>query len=527
MINNNRRAGRQPAPVPWSGVTTILDFLRSQLALGADLEVVSLPDEEELDDPLRFVPGAWDGIVGHHLGGGTPRGQVAALFDAIRDACRDPASDERYAHAYELGKDPGLLDSLDPLLDRVRRGVIDGEIDGQPLPTLALRFTTTSAHRGPVKLGIALLGLFPVEPHRDVLLTLGRHGEFTLYAAVALGNGQADGTDDLWQLARHVHGWGRIHLVERLAASRREDVLDWIVRDGFRNAIMYEYLAYLAATRGNLLSRLTATDVDEELLDAAGDLLIALCNGGPAEDITDYADGAGAAMAFLNLIKDRPGDLQWLFAVGAIRDFVNRSEPTDGWPAGWTEPVRAEIRGRCAEIIAQPRWAELARAGLDSTDAWVFGQANEAHRILGISTLSTLLTRLRREPLDQSGWFSAMRQIDATTIDEVIAAAVEGLPLNEIASGPADEFGLGPGHEAHRCLGIVVQDLGDWPGRGWPLIAAALASPVVSNRNMALTALAAWPREAWPAEAPAGLRAALAAEPLDTVRKRITALLDN
>ena len=66
------------------------------------------------------------------------------------------------------------------------------------------------------------------------------------------------------------------------------------------------------------------------------------------------------------------------------------------------------------------------------------------------------------------------------------------LPLERMASGPAEEMGLGAEWEDHRILGYVVQHLKELPGKGEPLLLCALASPVVSNRNMGLNAAAAW-----------------------------------
>lgn len=75
----------------------------------------------------------------------------------------------------------------------------------------------------------------------------------------------------LWSLARSVNGWGRIHTVERLKGTENQEIQEWLVREGYRNAVMYEYLAYLAATSGHLLERLSA-DPDDGLLDS-GELL--------------------------------------------------------------------------------------------------------------------------------------------------------------------------------------------------------------------------------------------------------------
>jgi hypothetical protein len=65
----------------------------------------------------------------------------------------------------------------------------------------------------------------------------------------------------------------------------------------------------------------------------------------------------------------------------------------------------------------------------------------------------------------------------------------------------------------------VLQDLRRFPGKGWLLIRAGLQSPVTRNRNMALRALSAWKREAWPAEAEFMLRQGLNHEPNSDTRE--------
>jgi hypothetical protein len=538
----------------------ILDAIRRRLADGEDVAGLVLPDEPDERAGVRFAAGAWDGIATHHMGPADVEAAVDALADALSAALR---GGDGWARLTELAGRPGLVGQLDPLLERLGRS----DVDASGLHGLALRLVSTSPDRGPVKLGIALLGLFPADPHREVLLTLGRHDEFTLYAAVALANGQDDPVDDLWRLARQVHGWGRVHLVERLAATDRPDVLDWILREGFRNSVTDEYLAHLAATRGHLRARLEpggpapaaeatlaaeaapadeaapaaeaapadgagrptaaggADGVDDELLYAAGDLLVALLNGGPAADIYDYPDGAAVAGRYLDLMLTRARDLRHLLAVAKVRDFVGRPEPVRGWPEGWTPTVRERLAGLSAAIMSRPDWADLARAQLWSADRPTFWRAGRACEILGLSTLPAVLARLPADPYESAWWYSATAQLDEDAVDEVVAAAGRLLPLADIAAGPSDEYGLGPAWAPHRCLDILLQSLDAWPGRGWPLLAAGLASPVVRNRNLAVRALAAWPRDTWPAGAEAALRAAAAAEPVPDVRQRMTDVL--
>ena len=69
-------------------------------------------------------------------------------------------------------------------------------------------------------------------------------------------------------LATHVHGWGRVHLVERLESTNNAEIKEWLLRDGYKNSVMYEYLAYPCATTGGLLHALT-NGGDDGLLNAA------------------------------------------------------------------------------------------------------------------------------------------------------------------------------------------------------------------------------------------------------------------
>lgn len=481
----------------------------------------TLPDDAEQPGRVRWAPGAWDGVVTHHMRQGESADKVERLVREVRFAAAGWPGSWGYARLYRSAQDHGLVTLLDPLLARLRE-------PGPPPPRLhrlGLCLATEARHRGPVKLGISLLGLFPAEAHRDVLLTLGRHEEFTLYAAVALANGQAEPEDDLWRLARLVTGWGRIHLVERLARSPRADIRDWILREGFRNSIMYEYLAHTAATCGDLAGRLR-DQPDDDLLCAAGEILAALFAGGPAPGIEDYADGAAATERLVTLLEDRASDLRHLLAVDAVRQYVSQERPEAEWPPGWTPHLLEDLKQRCDRLIDRPGWAALVHSGLASPDPETFHRADRAARgILGISTLSTHVELLRdRSPL--GNWYSVMAQVDEHTIDPTLSLALELFPLAQIATGPADEPGFGPEFQMHRDLDAVLHELRNWPGRGWPLLAAGLASPVTRNRNLAVRALADWPRETWPPDAATQLRAAAAAEPVPELKERLTTVLN-
>jgi len=202
----------------------------------------------------------------------------------------------------------------------------------------------TGRHPEPVKAGIALLGISGGQEDADLLLTLGRHEELTLYCAVALANSSPDPETALWSLARSVDGWGRIQTVERLKETGRDDIQDWLVRDGFRNQVMDEYLAWVAATTGKLLDRLRGPDPDHDLVRAARDIATALIAGGPAEDIDDYPDAPGLLSLLVTLMTTRTESLEDFNAIHGVAGFLRGN---DGWDEryqrGWTSQQRREV----------------------------------------------------------------------------------------------------------------------------------------------------------------------------------------
>jgi hypothetical protein len=119
-----------------------------------------------------------------------------------------------------------------------------------------------------------------------------------------------------------------------------------------------------------------------------------------------------------------------------------------------------------------------------------------------------------------------MQRADNERIGAIVELAVSELPLDDIASGPGTEHGLGPEWGADMALGFIVQDLGDYPGQGWQLVTTALNSRVIRNRNMAINVLEEWGRGHWPPGAIATLERALQEEPDDKVRERLRRLLD-
>ena len=471
-----------------------------------------LPDTVD-DGGVKWAPGAQDGTLVYHWGGRADDEEVRRLTLALRKAATADGhhADAAFEELCETAREATVVAAADPVLTSVRETGLAPEACYR----VAYRLATEGRYREPVKLGIALLGLFDAGLHRDELLVLGRHEEFTLFAAVALSSTEdrARAEADLWWLARRVEGWGRVHLVDRLAGATDPGLREWLLREGFRNDVDDSYTAVVAAQTGGLADAL-AGDPDDELLLAAADLLRTLVSETvPVRGMPDYADGKRATSLFLDHMASRASDLRHFLAVLDLRRYAERE-----WP---------DLVPRCAQILDRPLWADLARRGLASQDATEYFRAVQVGDALGLRTLETHLDRLRNgAPFDATAWSAALKQIGPETADEVFTLAAELLPLDEIASGPAEELGFGEEFAPHHALDLLLHELGKWPGKGVPLVHAALSSPVTRNRNLVIRTLDAWGRDAWPPRTAELVAAALEREPDGDVRGRFRALLD-
>lgn len=518
-----------PSDRPWGNRPSLYDHIGDGLdpdtgALRPAYEV--LPDDGVVaaDGVRRWGPGWRDGLLAQREPTQRADERAAEVLAGVDIAARQPCPEAREV-IYPLAAPDDTLTYIDALLEALSE---PRALSPDAVRTLARWLARCAPDRGAVKLGIGLLGLFRDGEDRETLLTLGTHDEFTLFSAVALGNTQSDALEVLWALARRVHGWGRVQTVERLPDSEDPALRDWLLREGWRNTVRWDLLAFNCATRGGLAAALQRPDPDDELLCAAGELLRAIVAGGADESMDDYDDGAEAADRFTYHVRPGPALVGAVPGLAALRDWCDDDGPWERrGDKGWTIARRSVIEGRCCELLDAGAWRPAIYGELDSGDDERYRAAAAAARHLGIDVWARHWRRLREQPRDLRRWFDVMRHLPPERVRTVVAFAEETLPLEEIASGPAGEMGEGDEHTPHRCLDAVLHDLQRFPGQGWSLIRAGLHSPVLRNRNLALRALAAWGGAARPADAEALLQLLEAREPDEDVRERIRAVLEN
>jgi len=507
----------ETAPAPWRGASLYARIAAAIEARGeaqTDLLLDLDPEEEDADPAISWAPGAADSLFAapDESPADVPARSIAA---ALSNAARRPSA-ETLQHLYTLLLGADAISIVDQVLPRVAE---ESAAFKPALAALARRILTDAPDVEPVKVAVALLGVFGEPDDVGCIETIGCHDEFTLFSAVALGNLLEDAEHAVWRLAQRVHGWGRIQAVERLKHTRDPAIKSWLLRRGVRNTIMDEYIAYLCATVGDLKGALSAARIDPDLLESASIIIDALIAGGPAEDIADYEDAPTALRLYLAHLSKTPArDLRHVLTAKRILDLVSGDERIIEWPAQekWT------LRTKSSAELSRPEWRERTQADLQSGNEGEFNQAARAFEALGQDAWPLRLEK-QRAGFDQ--WWALAQTQDSTRMAELVALAEERLDLATIAAGPTMQIiAAGEGYADESALDYLLQELRRFTGLGWPLIAAGLSGRTIRVRNMAVRALNAWARTDWPPEALPLIREAEMREPDAEMRKTFAAL---
>jgi hypothetical protein len=511
----------------WEDRSSIYAHLRAHIRPGvAGLlpGAETLPDEKPpaANGDLGWAPGALDGITSHH---GTPEDATAhaeKVTAALLGLAENPSDDLR-RQLYGLLSAERALGYLDPLAKLLtdHRDTLDDAFIRETGQWLA----TEAPDREPVKVGMGLLTVAGSQEDAEVVLTLGRHSEFTALAVVAIQRFFDPPDRTLMELGEHVDGWGRIHIIGHLEGTSDPEVQRWMLRKGFRNSIMNEYTAYTCATTGRLIEELSQPEVDDELLSAATDLVWALVRGGPARDIGHYNDGLEVVQRYLNLVRRGPAPLKVFLVVDDIRSLLRNPGPKLQRleRVGWTPDVRESVSAECDAILAEQRWNDLVNTALAWDDDVAVWHAVFAAEVLGIDAWETCLRRVAEGK--HSYWSRVFKTKDRVRVEKALKVAEEVIPLDEITCGAPTAVDRKTRYIRYGAIDNVLAELQEWPGLGWPIIWAGLRSPWASTRGTAAWALSAWQRDAWTEEMCEVVQRALSEEPDPDVLKDLDCLL--
>ena len=469
-----------------------------------------------LGDAIGWVPGEADGSALYRTGTIGDITVVEQFVEVIAAASRAP-NDAVYQILTSLSASAGIVAYADPLMDSFSDPQ-DVGMDPDGARAVGLHLARLSTEIEAVKLGMLLLGSFGAEEDEDILLSLGRHEEFTLYTTIALSNLSQNAEEDLWDLAKELDGWGKIHIVRRLAASQNPEIKGWLLREGYKNSIGDGELATIVAIGGDLASALAAEEIDKELLLSTDQLIASLAAQEQGRGLVALPDAAFIVSRYMAHVESHEATLERLHALTEVDKLVSQLSLVarlNARSAGWTTKAHGHVQSAVRSSLANPHWTALVTEGLRSSDEDQFARANYLAEDLGMETWDVHWSRLEEKPGDELRWLSVLSRVNEERLEQVLNLAREVL-----TDGAAEN-----GAQSDSVTSAVLKHLKPFPGQGWFLVEHALSKTNADQRNEALDTLSSWNREQWPSGAVTTLSERSEIETDPKLKARLAALL--
>jgi hypothetical protein len=431
----------------------------------------SLPDEKP-DNQISWADGAWDGVNIYHMGFSRVEEESQALMIKAVHA----AAARNMEEADRLFCDLGQKSSALVMIDELQSYIIDHkeELSAENLYDYAVHAVMDSSDRECVKFGLSLLELFNMdhdEKLKNVIRTLGLSDEFSLFAIFVMLRWQ-EANNEVYQLAKRIHGWGRIHAIERIEPET-EEIRDWLLKEGVHNAVLPAYSALVCWQKSGAEEVLKRGPSREEF-SGIRDIIGGLLDEGPILGISKIPGSADRLTEFLNQAGNWELDLADYEVIRRIRLRYESENSKD-----------ASIVSLCRGILDSDNCRKTVR------DAVKEGRGVGLAEDLRLEYKADIWNVLKTD-FEEKYYLCGYLMRDAEYKEETLRIFRERLPLEEMKTSPTDSIGFGQKYKLQLQLESIVQQLHRYPLEGVEFVETALQSEPVTTRNCGMGALEAW-----------------------------------
>lgn len=226
----------------------------------------SLPDLTDGEEDVSFADGALDGITMYHM---PPFEMTEENYQVMTEAI-DSASNHEFGISDPLFIQLSKENRAISISDELQHYIIDNrdDLNAENLYEYAAGLIRSSDNRECVKYGLLIIELLVItdEEVKDIIRMLALSDEFTLFC-INIMHTWSGGNNDIFETARKVHGWGRIHALELLRPlmPRTEEIREWMLKEGINNNIAPFYSALTCWRNANIGSILYVDPTYEDL----------------------------------------------------------------------------------------------------------------------------------------------------------------------------------------------------------------------------------------------------------------------
>lgn len=462
--------------LPWDNKEKIVDYLRRQFDQNSQSLDASLPDDEYVYDENhpRMAAGLADQLTNEAP---TPF-YVNRLIALFEEQMKNPNTKTRRATYEKI-----LSDQIASYREALIEKFLQSKVSEQLIKQEALWLLEHATHREVVKFAITMLAFTDCNEHKDLLMLIGRHEEFTPYVIFALKNGVQQANEHIWILAKSLHGWGRITAVTSLDATSQE-IKYWLLTEGCENHIMNEYLSLTCATKGELDVALYEETILKELYEGAAVIIKGLLSKSGLGQIEEYPYAGAVLSRFVHHAKEHCNTLEDFYPLLEIGAYVQVDEDIweERYRTSWKPYERKAIEEGLVYFLDDAKWRTLAIDRFKEDGDFTALQIASFYKA---DVISIIFDKFPQSPLNVAYYLEIMHSKNPQYIEQLCQFAEKQLIGDGIRAEQVD------------CMHIIIQDLHQYEGLGIPILQAALASTYQGLHYHALHALTAWQSTDW------------------------------
>lgn len=439
-------------------------YIQKNMVEGALPKEFSLPSTAP-DNEIRFADGAQDGIAIYHMADADITAESLKLLEELMHDISDGNYEGAQEKLEEFIQQNTPIAAIDEFEEFIMRNT--SWIDPARLHQFGMD-CIMSDQVDVVKYGLEIIEVFsePDEALKEIIRTLGLCDEFTIFSVFNMLR-WSNANDEVFAIAKKVHGWGRIHAIERLEPTS-DEIKKWLLEEGIINDILPEYSALEVYQKADVRTLLTS-QLTQDRLCLVAKIVNTLLDEGPVYGISAIKDADAMLLDFLSQVKQFKPDLTLYETVYQIQ-LAERSD---------------EVCKACQELLQTKEAKEAI------TDWTQKGEALDIAKNVGIDFLESLYQCIEQD--FGSYWHKCeyLFQEDAYR-EKVVELFRQQVSQIHRTDQSEVRVGFGKEYEDDRRLMYLIQQLDEYPLCGADLVACALQSPIVGNRNMALRVLHSW-----------------------------------
>lgn len=280
---------------------SLFGFIANAVVDGELPEDFTLPRLPADEGSLPWADGAEDGVYMYHVNSSEmPDDDRTLMENAVR-----AASEGDFEGADKLFCELGQRSRAICIINALQSYVTNHEdaLSSQNIFRYSVHAMIESEDRECVKFGLSLMELYntdAIEELKDAIRLIGLSDEFSIFSLFVMRQWE-DGNQEIYQLARKIHGWGRIHAVEHMEPDT-DEIKDWLLKEGVHNKIMPAYSAMVCWLKSDAASVLNNHPSREEF-SGIRDIIGGLLDEGPVWGISLIENSDRMIADFLNLAK--------------------------------------------------------------------------------------------------------------------------------------------------------------------------------------------------------------------------------